>query len=864
MPGPGFNWVFGGSSVQPANVSYLALALAANTVLVWPPQAPTGSVVAARIMDVTPSGGGFSLSLPPANQASAGADALITNKGASSFTLLANTGVNIATITPGQQYYVYLVDPTTQSGVWNSTLFGTGSSSLSAGAVAGVGLIAIGATLSPNFVTSTTSSTPVNLSATADRSAQYVWTGGAGVFNLPSLAAIPTPDGYFVTINNKGTGTLTIAPNGADTLDGAAATEAMNPGFAATFFASSSGWYSFGPLATTRFNFTELVQTVTGGTLTLTPTQAANVVQKYQGTLTSNQTVVFPPTVQVYYVQNATSGAFTLTFKSGAGSTVTVPTSQNAILFSDGTNVVNASNITGSFGSITLNSGTAASPSLSFSADTSTGLYLPASGQLGFAVGGVQAGVFIGNSLVLGNTAAVFQPFQAATPKIQVYGTAANTAALTLGEYATAFGGAGPGVTIVRSHGATVGAQGALQNGDTLGAFAFSGSDGTNLLQVAQIQAIAEATYTTGHGSTALQYFVNNNSNSIFEAGRTSHLGNWLFGTTADGGQRLQVQGASGSAQVAIGTPAHPNSASVLITDAGVQVLFLGNDAASTGGLLATGTNIPLALGIGGVEKMRVAPTTGNLLLGTTTDTTGQQIFATLSANALTRWTFSNPNTGGSAEADLYVQSDVGTLRLQVGSNALNGGLSQLLANGALTLQASGAHSLTLVTNGAAGITIDSSQNVTATGRYTNTGQAAFSAYRSTLQTSGTTVIFDTINNQQGSGYNSTTGVFTAPSSGWYLFSNTTSYFNNTGATVQGANAEMLINGVTFSGPVVALGTTTTTFPQKTNSCSLSWFGYLTAGQTVSCVAQAGAALSATLYVNSGSGLTFFSGVQLF
>jgi hypothetical protein len=248
-------------------------------------------------MDVTPGGAGLTLTMPPANQASAGTDFLITNKGASAFTLLTSTGVTITNITPGQQYYVYLTDPTTPSGTWNAVLFAASSSSLSAAAVAGVGMIAIGGLLSPNFLVETTSSSPVTISGAADRADQYIWLGGNGVVNLPSLSSLPSPSGFFVTVNNKGTGSLTITPNGGDNLDGANATESMNPGFAATFYASVGGWYSFGPLAVTKFNFTELVQNVTGGTLTLSPTQAANVVQKYQGVLGSNQTVVFPPIV---------------------------------------------------------------------------------------------------------------------------------------------------------------------------------------------------------------------------------------------------------------------------------------------------------------------------------------------------------------------------------------------------------------------------------------------------------------------------------------------------------------------------------------------------------------------------------------
>jgi len=389
MSGPGFNQVFGGGPVAAAQASYSALAFAVSQALVWPTQAPSGSPIVTRIMDCTPGAGSLSITLPPANAQGLGTDILINNNGAFTFTLLSNTGTTIASIAPGQQYYVYLTNNTTVGGTWGAFLFGAGSSALSAAAIAGTGMIALGATLSPNFLSSIASASPLNLSATTDRAAQYVWTGGTGAANLPPLSSIPTPLGYFVILNNKGSGALIVTPNGADTVDGAA-TETLNPGYSAAYFATSAGWYSFGNISNTKFAFTELVQTVTGGTLTLSQTQAANVVQKYQGVLGSNQTVVFPPTVQVYYVQNATTGAFNLTFKSGAGSQITVPSGQNAVLFSDGTNVINCATTVSGLTSLLLGQGSQSTPAIGFSVDPSTGLYQSATGHLDFTISGTQ------------------------------------------------------------------------------------------------------------------------------------------------------------------------------------------------------------------------------------------------------------------------------------------------------------------------------------------------------------------------------------------------------------------------------------------------------------------------------------------
>jgi hypothetical protein len=48
---------------------------------------------------------------------------------------------------------------------------------------------------------------------------------------------------------------------------------------------------------------------------------------------------------------------------------------------------------------LTLGNGTAAAPSLNFLGDNTTGLFLPSSGQLGFAISGVSAGTLTSTGL---------------------------------------------------------------------------------------------------------------------------------------------------------------------------------------------------------------------------------------------------------------------------------------------------------------------------------------------------------------------------------------------------------------------------------------------------------------------------------
>jgi hypothetical protein len=140
--------------------------------------------------------------------------------------------------------------------------------------------------------------------------------------------------------------------------------------------------------------------------LTLTSAQGANIIQEYVAALTSNQIVVLPSTVQLYSLQNATTGAYTLTFKTAAvgGSTVAVGQGQTALVVCDGTNVFSTtSNTSSAFTSATLAAGAVTAPSLNFLGNTTTGLYLPASNQIGFAINGAIGMILSSTGLYVAN-----------------------------------------------------------------------------------------------------------------------------------------------------------------------------------------------------------------------------------------------------------------------------------------------------------------------------------------------------------------------------------------------------------------------------------------------------------------------------
>ena len=385
----GYSDVFGGSSVQPADVGFRAVSLSANLVTVWPSFATTGNQC-ARIMKVTPTVGSLSVSLPDATLTTAGMDVLFDNPSSFSFTVLDFTGGVVATVAAGQVKYVYLSDSSTQAGTWRTTIFGVGSSTLDAASLAGYGLKALSNTLNTAAVVSNIGgSTAVTL---ADRSKVFVWTGGTGTLTLPSTTG-STSD-FAIEVHNQGSGVMTVVTTGGVLIDGSS-TIALSINESCFIHMGSTDWYTVGRGRNVQFNFTQLNKTVTGGTVALTLTEASNVVQKYSGVLLSNQIVNQPAVVQVYYVSNNTTGAYTLTFGCvGGGTSVSVTQGQAAILFCDGVNIINANtSLAGGITALVFANGSASSPSAAFGT-ASTGFYVSGSNEIGVTNNGVAAGKF--------------------------------------------------------------------------------------------------------------------------------------------------------------------------------------------------------------------------------------------------------------------------------------------------------------------------------------------------------------------------------------------------------------------------------------------------------------------------------------
>lgn len=361
-----YNNVFGGGTINPAFDSYAQYTLTANLALVWPLETAPNSNLAAQIMDISAAtAASWGLILPPANQVSVGQFVIVNNKSSFNQAVFNNTGGTIiAAIAPGAIYFLYVTDNTTAPGVWSAFQYGAQASAPNVSALAGPGLLAIGATLAQDIpVTSFSTNFTAGL---ANRAQLLNWTGGTGTLTLPLANTVQAS--FYLQVRNSGTSIETIATSGSDLINGVSSV-ALNPGDSAFVVTDGTAWYTIGlgPTVLANFNFISInvPSVIVGAIVTLAGTQLNQVAYKFTGVLTQNTIVDLPPTKQQYWLDNACTGAFTLTFQipttaggpTPAGTVQVVAQGINTICYTDGTNVINAVSGSGLGNPVAVNTG---------------------------------------------------------------------------------------------------------------------------------------------------------------------------------------------------------------------------------------------------------------------------------------------------------------------------------------------------------------------------------------------------------------------------------------------------------------------------------------------------------------------------
>jgi len=378
---------FAGNVIEPSPLSYAAYTITGNTTFVWPINGNTSSNVVASIMEISAgSTSGLSIYMPPANQVSVGQATTIKNTGSVAFAVLTSTGTTICSIPAGLSYNVFVTDNTSVTGVWDIIILGSsGSISANAASLAGYGLYATGSTLNVDYPISTIASGYTFLAS--DTAQTKLWSGGLGTATLPASASLS--NNWFVLFKNNGTGTFTISTSGTDTID-TQASVTYQPNSSSFILNTGSGFVTVGLGVGSNFFFTALTLPLTSGTVYLSTTQASSIIQEYTGSLTGNVTVVFPPVVNLYVVANqCTANGYSVTVTTGVsgGANAVVPAGQQVSLICDGKNFYN-SNTTqvGTASTVSLGNGSLALPSLSFSAEPTSGMYRSGPGLINFAI----------------------------------------------------------------------------------------------------------------------------------------------------------------------------------------------------------------------------------------------------------------------------------------------------------------------------------------------------------------------------------------------------------------------------------------------------------------------------------------------
>jgi hypothetical protein len=349
--------VFGGNLIFPSRVSYLELETAIDVVLQWPTeQQITGGDVVADVMDVNTTAPALNIDMPDARNTSLGNKATFNNVGGNTFTVRDVTGGTIQDVQPGEQWVIILTDNTTDMGLWTTFLLGGNAATpASASVLAGDGLEADGSQLNQIIDSDEEAATPFTV-VTGDRAKCLIYIAGAGTCNLPSAGAVDIGNNWFFMLRNSGSGTLNIVPPSGD-IDGASSLN-LDPNGSTFIFTDGVDWYTIGLTVASVIAFDFVSLAVPGsGDFVLSGANLDRISYRFTGALTGNRRIVVPNTTQQYWADNQTSGAFSLEVSTVAGAGITVPQGQSVILYSDATDVINATSSTSVAFPITVGQG---------------------------------------------------------------------------------------------------------------------------------------------------------------------------------------------------------------------------------------------------------------------------------------------------------------------------------------------------------------------------------------------------------------------------------------------------------------------------------------------------------------------------
>lgn len=179
-----FVYTFGGNVIQAANQGYNNIVYSANTQLSWPTQFLDTTNVTAAVLYLSPTAGGFTVTLPDATLASIGQVILVVNHTAFNTSLSTFLAGSTFPVNSGTAQIFILRNNTTQDGQWDNLPAGGGVV-----AVTSVAAVTAGGVTSSNL---TIAGSPITSAGT------FTFTLAGDLLGIANIAALPTNTGIVV------------------------------------------------------------------------------------------------------------------------------------------------------------------------------------------------------------------------------------------------------------------------------------------------------------------------------------------------------------------------------------------------------------------------------------------------------------------------------------------------------------------------------------------------------------------------------------------------------------------------------------------------------------------------------------------
>lgn len=671
-----YTQVFGGNTIYPSDVTYLALSLAADVELAWPIEANPGDTTVARILDISADGNGRNILMPAADLTSPGQTVLFNNVGSYDIAVKTSTGTTIATVTPGTQWEIYLISNATAAGTWRAYQMGASTATVQPSALAGYGLVVTGTQLSQEQQANTFNSNYTF--GLADRSGLYVWTGGVGTLSL--MSAADAGNGWFASVRNEGTGNLTVDPAGANTINGDSSL-VLRPGDSATICTDGATYWTIGlgqdPVF--AFDYTSIDLTGEASPYVLSGAELNRIAYQFVGVLTADIVIEVPSTTQQYWIANDTTGAYDLSLATATQVTpLGVTQASRGIYYCQGTDVVKADTAGISLPIGIGDGGTGASTASAARVNlggTTTGIAVftaasAAAARTGLGAAGAGAnsditslaGLTTPLSVPQGGTGQAGPPTNGQIPIGKTSDGTLNFAAITAGSGITVTNGAGT-ITIAATGGGGSVTSVGMSGGSTGLTYSGSPITGSGTITLGGVLVVANG----GTGVATLTGIVKGNGTSAFSAA-TPGTDYVAPGTATTFTAKQTFSGAAGvlafkstnmlevitlTASAATGTinyDATSQSIQWYTTNASANfVLNFRGDASNTlNSLMATGEAITLAFmnTNGGTARYPTSIQVDGTTAGVTTRWQGGTAPAAGNASSVDAYTFTIVKTG--------------------------------------------------------------------------------------------------------------------------------------------------------------------------------------------------------------------------